>query len=472
MDRQTRLLVAKALHEAAATMLSATTEKRLQYVLPKLDDIQKMFIIKIVFNALGLETRVRYYPTFLQVDGINSSFEEALEKLSPELNKNSVVDSYIPWLASRVKKEDSDDWESRMISRFRAVCIWASENKVDIGKLTAEEALDQSEGYESKASQKAAQKEANDAANPVIYKFPDGWYVQELKTDEALKNEGDRMGHCVGGYCDVVKSGSTRVFSLRNPKGGSRVTLEYAKVTAKPFNGSWAFRQAYGRENACPPEGTEKYLIEFIKNKFDSEPNGLLLCGMNARDIDVKSKPVDWLELSLLSYEDGDPVGSFTGADLSGVDLSGVDLNGINFEGSKFDGAKLVETNFTATFLSRCSFIGADLRNADFTEAALNDADFRGAKLDDCDLSDVTGGRKNAKFDGVEQLFNARVSVDKGDLTSLLSEAESAGDDDLAGLCRKALDWDRLGYIPSQHYGIFSQSRNAYIEIWLLMGED
>lgn len=43
---------------------------------------------------------------------------------------------------------------------------------------------------------------------------------------EALKYEGDTMGHCVGGYCPDVMSGRSRIFSLRDAKGEPHVTIE------------------------------------------------------------------------------------------------------------------------------------------------------------------------------------------------------------------------------------------------------
>jgi len=46
--------------------------------------------------------------------------------------------------------------------------------------------------------------------------------------ERALKYEGDTMGHCVGGYCDDVASGRSRIFSLRDAKGEPHVTIETA----------------------------------------------------------------------------------------------------------------------------------------------------------------------------------------------------------------------------------------------------
>jgi len=66
--------------------------------------------------------------------------------------------------------------------------------------------------------------------------FPDGKGFYNDNTGEtqsfhpslkdALKYEGDTMGHCVGGYCDDVATGRSRIFSLRDAKGEPHVTIE------------------------------------------------------------------------------------------------------------------------------------------------------------------------------------------------------------------------------------------------------
>ena len=49
---------------------------------------------------------------------------------------------------------------------------------------------------------------------------------QQKMLQDALKYEGDTMGHCVGSYCDDVLEGRTRIFSLRDAKGEPHVTIE------------------------------------------------------------------------------------------------------------------------------------------------------------------------------------------------------------------------------------------------------
>jgi hypothetical protein len=64
------------------------------------------------------------------------------------------------------------------------------------------------------------------------YVMPDGTITGtgpgERSLQDALRYEGDTMGHCVGGYCDDVLSGRSRIFSLRDAKGQPHVTVEVA----------------------------------------------------------------------------------------------------------------------------------------------------------------------------------------------------------------------------------------------------
>ena len=51
---------------------------------------------------------------------------------------------------------------------------------------------------------------------------------QEARLAGQLAEEGNQMGHCVGGYCEGVASGESKIFSLRDKKGKSHVTVEVA----------------------------------------------------------------------------------------------------------------------------------------------------------------------------------------------------------------------------------------------------
>jgi hypothetical protein len=75
-------------------------------------------------------------------------------------------------------------------------------------------------------------KEGKEIPNSPVGKIPAevmGKYKKRYNyelLDKALKNEGKQMGHCVGGYTDSVASGDSRIFSLRDKKGGAHATVE------------------------------------------------------------------------------------------------------------------------------------------------------------------------------------------------------------------------------------------------------
>jgi hypothetical protein len=55
--------------------------------------------------------------------------------------------------------------------------------------------------------------------------WPDGWRMIKVSPRDA-ENEGNMMGHCVGGYSKEIENGDTMIFSLRDPRGEPHVTME------------------------------------------------------------------------------------------------------------------------------------------------------------------------------------------------------------------------------------------------------
>jgi hypothetical protein len=89
---------------------------------------------------------------------------------------------------------------------------------------------------------------------------------------DALKYEGDTMGHCVGGYCDDVASGRSRIFSLRDSKTGEpHVTIETAPDYGKYGGESNTGRpdrivQIKGKGNAAPADRYKPFAQDFVKS--------------------------------------------------------------------------------------------------------------------------------------------------------------------------------------------------------------
>ena len=70
---------------------------------------------------------------------------------------------------------------------------------------------------------------------------------------DALKYEGDTMGHCVGGYTPDVVSGTSRIFSLRDSKNEPHVTVE-----VQPSREGAISPQEFYNSKDAPPSLLEK----------------------------------------------------------------------------------------------------------------------------------------------------------------------------------------------------------------------
>jgi hypothetical protein len=76
--------------------------------------------------------------------------------------------------------------------------------------------------------------------------------------EDALKYEGETMGHCVGGYCPDVVEGRSKIYSLRDKKGQPHVTIEvspgriqdFTAKTPDPDNPSQTLRDRINAERS------------------------------------------------------------------------------------------------------------------------------------------------------------------------------------------------------------------------------
>jgi len=94
---------------------------------------------------------------------------------------------------------------------------------------------------------------------------------------DALKYEGDTMGHCVGGYCPDVMSGRSRIFSLRDAKGEPHVTIEtrpgrLPQSLPRDVDAQFAAEaEAYAKEAAKTGRETREGAFAMRYNRLASE---------------------------------------------------------------------------------------------------------------------------------------------------------------------------------------------------------
>lgn len=192
-------------------------------------------------------------------------------------------DAYIPWLArelnraekqiDKLRRQHADPRrrspaqmpamarlygrKTALINRFRAVVDWAGESGVDLNRVKGEEALAESREWGELTRGKA------NLAGEVVYRFQDGWTVNELRTAAELAAEGDVMQNCIGDLAigcytePQVKKGHTRIFSLRSPEGKSHLDMAIDPDTGE-------VQEFKGKQNDLPrkPEYVQR-MVEF-----------------------------------------------------------------------------------------------------------------------------------------------------------------------------------------------------------------
>jgi len=106
----------------------------------------------------------------------------------------------------------------------------------------------------------------SDLAENVDYKtilpFRDGYKFIQLVSKKAYDVEGNQMGHCAASYADRK---SSTLFSLKDPKGISHVTIEYIDNNTKWNRKGDGIVQIKGKENAAPVKKYIPYIKAFIE---------------------------------------------------------------------------------------------------------------------------------------------------------------------------------------------------------------
>jgi hypothetical protein len=292
---------------------------------------------------------------------------ELLTMLETELPKDTEYDFLFPWVAAQlgpIAKRTQRAWKQEKEGRLThlhamhwydeapifidtadalrqrgvAIAQWALANHIDLGKVTAAEALEAIKTF--KVVVRVPQ-------GPVVYDFGDGWTVQELPP-EALEAEGEVMQHCVGTYCDQVRAGETVIYSLRDPQGQPHVTMEVR---------DGRFQQIYGKQNQPPKDEYAARVRAFIRDKFNGQLGAMLMAGADPKSLALR------------------------GADLAGADLFRADLTGADLTGADLTGANLADANLIAANLTGANLTRANLFRAHLTAANLTGANLTGANL-------------------------------------------------------------------------------------------
>lgn len=139
--------------------------------------------------------------------------------------------------------------------RRRGIRDWMVATSVDPDRAEWAEAWHEAADWHLRLARGATTGPAGPADTRVHHAWKDGWTLYELLTPIALQAEGEAMGHCVGqgSYDEGVRQGAIRIFSLRDPKGHSRVTVEASVLDMHRGSTPLLYiGQAHGKANTNP----------------------------------------------------------------------------------------------------------------------------------------------------------------------------------------------------------------------------
>jgi hypothetical protein len=354
-------------------------------------------------NEFGFERGIRGALTARRIS-------ELLTMLEPELPPDSEYDFLFPWVAAQlgpIAKRTQRAWKQEQEGRIThphamhwydeapiftaiaealtrrgtAIAQWALANHIDLGRVTAAEAIEAAKNF--KVVVRVPQ-------GPVVYEYGDGWTVQELPP-EALEAEGKVMQHCVGTYCEQVRRGDTVIYSLRDPQGQPHVTMEFLPASGR-------FEQIYGKQNERPKPEYEARVRAFIRDKFDAAPAAMLMAGADPKSLDLRGAYLRDANLRDANLRDANlreadlgratlAAANLTGANLSYANLTAANLTGANLSYANLTGANLSYANLTGANLSRANLTGANLTGANLSYANLTGANLSYANLTGANLS-------------------------------------------------------------------------------------
>jgi len=216
-------------------------------------------------------------------------------------------EAMVPWVAKelnaamrevrkgRLGEREFVDLVNLLEAKMPNIATWAEATKPDLTKLTVAEAITA-----------AAKFEPDDAApvpqGEVIYRFADGWTVQELTEPEQIFAEGEAVQNCLRKsqygpeYFRRSQDGEIRIFSLRTPAGSPRVSMEFEIDEDREIGGR--FEQIFAKQNTSLNatlkevleeggdealwRGIQRYkprIGEFITEELAADPDGLILAG-------------------------------------------------------------------------------------------------------------------------------------------------------------------------------------------------
>lgn len=328
----------------------------------------------------------RQYDAMSEQERLDRAWNLVDAYLEQDLPRQHEHDFILPWMArelgrlAKAARKDATYWadydeaEVELLGKGPAIAMWAEHENVDLNKTSLAEALEAVKHFDA--------FEGEMPQGRVVYRFDDGWTVQELGSEEQLQAEGQAMQHCVGDYC-LADQPETHIYSIRDERGMPHVTMEYNGQTGH-------FTQIYGKQNEPPIKRYVPYVLEAIDNRFDGDPVGKLFVGMDPTALDFRGNTYRMLDF-------GELLPKAAGLDFAGSTFEKCDFDHNELERCIFDGCTFTTCDWDAGVWNRCSFQSAIFDRCGVKSVEMDYCDFRYARFEATEFLQVS--LENARFD-------------------------------------------------------------------------
>lgn len=195
-----------------------------------------------------------------------------LDLIPQDLNrlKHTYGDNIPQWIVDKHGKEDIYLVQQKNINNIDKIPIehiidYLNEAKHNVSNMSVPQVLQQVREWDDKLASKHrdATEDDDDDRLAILKKYSNGYRWVSLTTRQALKREGDLMGHCVGGetYYNKVAGGRVSIFSLRDANNKPHVTIEYDPRKKMVL-------QIKGKKNEPPIKKYRPAVVDLIVNSL------------------------------------------------------------------------------------------------------------------------------------------------------------------------------------------------------------
>jgi len=175
-------------------------------------------------------------------------------------------------LSTENKRAEIHNTYMYLIDNLPQILDWVqlSQPPIDISSYTPERAINASDEWHRTMSAQG-EGEVYEKTNPELIVYgPDwknpqwkSWTIQKVIGKNDLEVEGNRMDHCVGGFCKGVERGDSVIYSLRDPYNEPHVTIE---IEGDNSYDPGTIKQIQGKSNSEPKDEYKAMIKEWISN--------------------------------------------------------------------------------------------------------------------------------------------------------------------------------------------------------------